>query len=99
MADIYNLTNISTSDNLYQVTYHSNELTGGLWGLFVLIALCIVLAVRMQNASVSARITAALFITTILSFFFRVMDFIGDYVVLLFVVLTAGSFIVLYFSD
>jgi hypothetical protein len=98
MAEIYNMTNVSNSGNIIELTQSVNQLTGELFGFMVLIAFFVILFASFRNQPVSVRFTSAAFLTTIVSFIFRVVDMTGDLVVTSFVLLTAVSFVVLFYE-
>ena len=97
---LYNLTNISNSGNILDFEQHINsELTGGLFGFFVLLSFLIVLFVAYKHERISLRFAAASFLTTILSFLFRIISLRNDLVVFVFVVITAISIVIAKYSE
>lgn len=97
MADIYNLTNITNADNIFQLTQEVNQLSGELLGFMILLSFFVILFISFRGYEVGIRFTTASFLTTILSFLFRVIDLTGDRVVMSFVIITAISYILTFY--
>lgn len=87
MAELYNLTNVSNSGNFFELTKNVNELTGSLWGSMVLFSFFIVLFVGLRG-DMKIKSAAASFSTTIVAILFRVMGFVGDWQVYIFIIVT-----------
>ena len=98
MTDIYNLTNVSSSANFLEMTQHANTLSGGWFGNLALISFCLIMFISTRSSSIATKTTTALFITTIVGMLLRVTGLVGDYILFVFVALTAGSFVMLYRS-
>lgn len=98
MSQIYNLTNVTNADNLIQLTQGTNQMTGELYGLFVLIAFFIILFASYRGQMPIVRLVSASFITTVVAMLFRVINLTGDLVVISFVLITAVSYIVMMYK-
>ena len=94
----YNLTNITNADNIFQITEAVNDLTDGWFGLLILISFFMILIVSYKNQPMNVRVTSASFLTAILSMLFRVLGFTSDLIVLVFVLITAVSYIAMFYS-
>lgn len=99
MAELYNLTNITTSDNIYTLTKNVNELTGDWLGFFILICFFLILFAAYRGYSAAVRATTASFITTIIAMLFRVMELTGDLIVLTFILIAVGSFLIMMYQN
>ncbi len=97
-TDLHNLTNLTDSSNFVQLTQEVNQLTGELFGFLVLISFFVILFAVFKNQPTNVRIVTAAFLTTIVSFLFRVIDMTGDLVVLVFVLITAGAYVAMYYG-
>ncbi len=93
MVELYNLTNLSSSSNIYEMTLNANVLTGGWLGFLILLSFFIILVVSFNKQDMITRISAASFITTLATFLFRIIGFTTDLIVTLFVLVTALSFV------
>lgn len=99
-TELYNLTNISSSRNILETTQHiNNELTGGLFGVLVIISFFLILFISLKSERISLRFTAASFVTTIVAMLLRVAGFSTDFLVLLFVLLTALGFVIAKYAE
>ena len=99
MADLYNLTNVTSSNNLLEITQQVNQLSGEIFGLMFLISFFIILFVSFRGEDVSVKFTSAAFLTTILAILFRVIDLTGDRIVLIIVLITAVGYIIMNYSN
>lgn len=98
MAQIYNLTNISSADNLVQLTKATNQMAGEMLGFAILLSLMVILFASFRNQTPAVRFATASFITTIISFLFRIIDMTGDFVVFVFILLTSIGIIITFYQ-
>lgn len=87
--------NITRPYTLFQVT---NEVTGGLFGNLILLAIFIVIFISLKDYRNSIAFATASFITTILAMLFRTMGIIGDMVMIVGIVATVASVAYLLFE-
>ena len=72
----YDLTNISSADNILEFTQNVNTMTGETLMLGVLVVGWVILFVSMRYAGNKDSILASTFIIAVLSIFFRALNFI-----------------------
>jgi len=81
MAQPYNLTNISSSETLFELTKNANELTGGLMGNLIIVTVFIIAFIGFKSTWEGQRSFAgASFITALISIFVRILGMITDQV-------------------
>ena len=94
----YNLTGVTNASNIVELTQEVNQLTGEYLGLLILISFFVILIAAYRDQTPVTRVTVAAFLTTLISFLFRVIGMTGDLVVLIFVLITSGCFIIMYYQ-
>ncbi len=76
-ASIYDLTNSSTSENLFEFVVAVNDLTGQWFMLLILLSTFIIFFMGFKNFENRDALLGAGFITTIITFFFTTLDLIN----------------------
>lgn len=98
MTELYNLTNMSSSNNFLELTQHANQTTGYMFGNGIIFSLFFIFMVSMRGQPMPVRITGSLLMVTVIAMIFRMIDMVGNNTISILVVLTAGSFMLLYNS-
>lgn len=78
MPQPYDLTNITNSNNFYELMLASNELTEGLLGILILISIFILVYVLSSRYGARTAFAATTFITAGFAVLLRVMNLIND---------------------
>lgn len=95
----YNMTNITASNDIYNIVFHTNELSGGLfYTSFMLIIFILFLVVFKKNSFKKAMLAGSFFMVVLGTYGF-VMNFIGLPILIGSVILNLGSLIVYYFVE
>ena len=86
----YELTNITSSGNILEFVQHTNNLTGQLVMMGMLLAGFIILFISMREADPQDALVASTFITSILAISFYALDFIkGQYLTIIIILFAA----------
>jgi len=98
---VYDLTNVTGSENLLEFVQGVNNLTDQWFMLGILIAVFIILFTALQSPTTSARdaLGAASFITAVLSLFFITLEFISLGIALLLIIIAGLIFIFIVLKD
>ncbi|MBA7494362.1 hypothetical protein ES702_04937 [subsurface metagenome] len=94
----YNLTNVTNSSNVWELTDSVNAMSGGWLGIGILITLTIIIFISMKDYPMKEAFAATMFISTIAALLLRVIGIIGDFVMFIYVILTAIAIITLLFN-
>lgn len=91
MASNFTLpTNLSQPHELF--TTYANDVTGGLFGTFILLMIFFVAFISMQRfENFKSPFTAASFVTMILAIFFRTLELIPDWVMFVSIFMVVGG--------
>jgi len=95
---VYNLTDVANSTGLMQFTQKtSTELVGGWLGILFLIAIfgILMISFTQKTGSGSKALVAASFICFVMSMFLRAIDLVPDMAWIVFLILSAGSLVLL----
>lgn len=96
----YNTTNITDANNLAGVLEGVNQLTSGLFVIFIMGALFLILLIMFQNKAEPKNIfVAASFITSIVSVLFWALGWIGTNIVFYPIVMLMAAIIVKLFTS
>jgi hypothetical protein len=95
---LYNLTNLSNANNAYELTAAANQLTGGMYGIMFLIGSFVVVFASTRGLGAQGFFLAS-FLTAILAVFFRLLNLVPDFVMIVFVLLTGISFVIVMYPD
>jgi|TARA_R100000750_G_C2303082_1_gene79576 hypothetical protein len=98
MPQPYNLTNVSSSENILELTQYTNDITGGWLGILIMVSFLFILFVNLQGSSPAVRFTTASFLTTLLAFLFRIINLSNDFIVVILVLITSISFLVMMYT-
>lgn len=94
--NLYDLTNISTSKNLYEFVKYTNDLTGQYFVSGILIANFIITFIALKNYGNKEAMTTSSFITASLSILFSALDLIPNYITIIFVLIFGITFAFIY---
>ena len=84
MTDIYNLTNYTNATNLLELGVATNQLTGGLFFVVVLVLILIISFVAMKRYSTEQAMVSSTFITFLLGAILWMTELISDKVMIVF---------------
>lgn len=96
---MYNLTNVTNANNIYEITSEINTLTGGLYGAFFVSAVFLICFIVMKNYDTKTVFLTASFITSIISGIMYFLKLISMSVLILPVILLFVSILIKVFSD
>lgn len=92
----YDLTNVTSTENIYEFILEVNKLSGDFFMLSMLIAGWIILFIAMKKTSGNQEsMVASSFVTVILAIFFVTMDFISTQM-MIFIVIICGLIITVF---
>lgn len=86
MTDIYNLTNYTNATNLFEMAVASNQLSGGLMFIIVLVVVLLISFVALRPKYDAGAYLASAFITFVLSVMLWSVGLVVDKVVIAFFV-------------
>ncbi len=89
---IYDLTNVSTSNNIYEFAKYTNDLTGQVFFMGVLLIGFIILFVSMKRYGNQEAFLSTSFVITILGVGFAALDFIPSYFLVILVLIFGMTF-------
>ena len=87
----YNTTNLTSSNNLVEITKQVNLLSGSIFGFTILIAFIVILLVAFRNRGTRTTMPIIAFLSTLLSMLLVAMELLPDMVMYVMIVLTAAS--------
>jgi ABC-type transporter Mla maintaining outer membrane lipid asymmetry permease subunit MlaE len=82
----------------YELITYTNTVTGGMYGVVVVLAVFIVSFMALKNYKTSAALGASTFITTLLAIMLRLMGALSDTILFLCFFATLGSLCYLIFE-
>lgn len=94
----YNLTNVSAANNTFQLTQAVNEMSGGWLGVGFLITFTVIIFIGMKDYPMKEAFAATTFISALLALLFRVLGFVSDFVMFIYVIAAAIAAISLIFN-
>lgn len=95
---IYNLTNVSNSSNMWELTDNINSLSDGWLGISILLSFTIIIFISMKDYPFKDAAAATMFISVIMAILFRTIGFVTDFVLFIYVILAAVAIIGLLFN-
>ena len=97
---LYNLTNFTAiNSTVEQLQWVNTELTGGLFGILIVIALFAILIMRLMYYNFSVAFLAASFMTATLSIFIWLLDLIPTYALIIVMILPMVGVIIVYLTN
>lgn len=96
---MYNLTNMTSANNVYDLFSSVNSLSNGFYGLFILLIVFIVSFAFMKNFDTKTAFIASSFITAVIAVGLFFLGFIAIYGLLIPILLLIASIMVKIFGE
>jgi hypothetical protein len=90
---MYNLTNITDANNIYETVVAVNQLSNGIFGLILIASVFLILFFSLKTEDTENAFISSSFITTILSIIMVFINLSSWYMVMLPLVIFIGSII------
>ena len=98
MPQPYNLTNLTKSNNIYEVGTAVNDLTEGTFALLILFTIFILVFVSTSKWGFKPALATSTFVVAGISIFIRLMGWIGDSVMFISFLLVAAAYLLMKFD-
>lgn len=95
----YNMTNITTADNILVMVQETNKLANYMIGFLILIAIFVILFIAFKNFGVRTTMPITFFLTTILAYFLGTLQLLPDWLMIVLFIATAGFIIASIFMN
>jgi hypothetical protein len=99
MAEPYNLTALTSNNDIVGTLGAVNNLSNNMFGLAFLLLFTIITFVAFKNYEFKRALSGSLFLSSIIAMFMRVLSLIGDTVMFSYFLITAVSFIWMMWGD
>lgn len=94
----YNLSDVTSQTNLFDVATATNTLVDGLFGQLILMVSFIILFLTFKRFDTARAFAASSYITTVLAILLRIMGWLGDAWMFGAMLLSGIAFVILRFS-
>ena len=98
MPQPYNLTNLTSSDNLYSLATSTNDLSGGVFALLIVFSIFIISYAAMAKWGFKPAFAASCFITAGMTILLRIMNWVSDSVMFISFLLVAAAYLLMKFD-
>lgn len=99
MAYWHNLTNVTEATSIREYAIASDQLTGGMLSLGIIVATLLISYILMKSFESKSAIAASLFVTSAVTFLFVISGFSAEYYLLIAFLLLAASVVALYLEE
>jgi len=89
MPEPYNLTNVTSGDNVLGLFKSANQMTDSTFGIVILLMVALLVYMRLKGYNSESALIAAMFITTLLSIFLFLMGMVTQVVLMVCIILFA----------
>lgn len=94
----YNLTNVSASNNLWELTSAVNTVSGGWLGTALLITFSVIVFIALKNYPMKEAFVATAFISVVIAMLLRTLSLIGDFAMFIYVIIAGAALLTLIFN-
>ena len=98
MPQPYNLTNLTSSNNLYDLATATNDLTDGIFALLIVFTIFIISYSAMAKWGFKSAFAASCFITAGSTILLRIMNWVSDTVMFISFLLVAAAYLLMKFD-
>jgi len=99
MTDIYNITNVTQANNLWEFTREINTMTGDLFGVLFLFVIFLIVFITFSKMDVKRTFVISSFVTSFVGILFWSIKFIPFHILLVPISMLVVSIFVLLLTD